>query len=185
MKKIILWIVVFVVSVGAFVGIYFLYDSLSDKIDVDNLSQNNSDIEQNKQNVAPDFTVLDNDGKEVKLSDFKGTPVVLNFWATWCYYCKEEMPDFDMAFKNYPDVKFLMINATDGVQETMTKAKNYVSEQNFKFDVYFDTKLDAVNTYNITGFPTTIFIDANGNIVTGASGMLDYDTLTKGIEMIK
>lgn len=185
MKKRILWIATAVISIGAFIGVYFLYNNLSDKIDVDNLSQNNSQTEQNKQNVAPDFKVVDGEGNTVRLSDFKGTPVVVNFWATWCYYCKEEMPDFDLAYKNYPDVKFLMVNATDGVQETMTKAKQYISEKNFQFDVYFDTELNAVNTYNITGFPTTVFIDADGNLVTGASGMLDYETLQKGIEMIK
>jgi len=180
MKKIIIWISVLVLFVIAFFAAFKLYNKLSDKINVDNLS----DEQQAEQNTAPDFTVYDENGNAVKLSDFKGTPVVINFWATWCYYCKEEMPDFDLAYKNYPEVKFLMINATDGVQETIEKAQKYINDQNFQFDVYFDTEMSAVSTYNITGFPTTIFIDKNGSIVTGASGMLDYDTLEKGIKLI-
>ena len=116
--------------------------------------------------------MLDSEDNEVQLSDYVGKPIVLNFWATWCYYCKEEMPDFDKAYEAYPEVQFLMVNATDGVQET------------FQFDVFYDTQLEAVNAYYVTGFPATYFIDAQGNLVTRSRGMLDYDTLVKGIGMI-
>lgn len=149
-------------------------------------NENSADnSENNKQvNSAPDFTVLDYNGNEVKLSDYCGKPVVLNFWATWCYYCKEEMPDFNEAYKAYPNVQFLMVNATDGVSETTETAKKYIEENGFEFDVFFDTKLDAVNTYYVTGFPQTFFIDANGNLIARGNGMLDLETLKKGIGMI-
>lgn len=133
---------------------------------------------------APDFTVLDAEGNPVKLSDFKGQPVVVNFWATWCYYCKEEMPDFDKAREAYPDVQFMMVNATDGVQETMETAKAYIAEKGFGFDVFYDTELNAVNSYYVTGFPATFFVDAEGNLIARGNGMLDYDTLVRGIGMI-
>lgn len=136
------------------------------------------------QLAAPDFTVLDSEGNEVQLSDYVGKPIVLNFWATWCYYCKEEMPDFDRAYEKYPDVQFLMVNATDGVQETMASAKEYVEQEGFQFDVFFDTNFDAVNAYQVSGFPATFFIDENGNLVTYGRGMLDFETLEKGIQMI-
>lgn len=136
------------------------------------------------QLVAPDFTVLDSEGNEVQLSDYVGKPIVLNFWATWCYYCKEEMPDFDKAYEAYPEVQFLMVNATDGVQETMESAQEYIQQEGFQFDVFYDTQLEAVNAYYVTGFPATYFIDAQGNLVTRSRGMLDYDTLVKGIGMI-
>ena len=67
--------------------------------------------------------------------------MVLNFWATWCYYCKEEMPDFDEASKLYPDVQFLMVNATDGVRETVDAAKKYVEENGFDFEVFLTPSL--------------------------------------------
>lgn len=136
------------------------------------------------QLAAPDFTVLDSEGNEVQLSDYVGKPIVLNFWATWCYYCKEEMPDFDRAYEKYPDVQFLMVNATDGIQETMASAKEYVEQEGFQFDVFFDTNFDAVNAYQVSGFPATFFIDGNGNLVTYGRGMLDFETLEKGIQMI-
>lgn len=136
------------------------------------------------QLAAPDFTVLDSEGNEVQLSDYVGKPIVLNFWATWCYYCKEEMPDFDKAYEAYPEVQFLMVNATDGVQETMASAKEYVEQEGFQFDVFFDTNFDAVNAYQVSGFPATFFIDENGNLVTYGRGMLDFETLEKGIQMI-
>ena len=135
--------------------------------------------------IAPDFTVLNEEGEWVKLSDYFGKPIVLNFWATWCYYCKLEMPDFNEAYKLYPDVQFLMVNATDGVEETMASAKKYIAENGFEFDVFYDTKLDAVSTYYISSFPQTFFINANGELVARSAGMLDLETLQKAIGMIK
>lgn len=83
-----------------------------------------------------------------------------------------------------PEVQFLMVNATDGVQETMESAQEYIQQEGFQFDVFYDTQLEAVNAYYVTGFPATYFIDAQGNLVTRSRGMLDYDTLVKGIGMI-
>ena len=133
---------------------------------------------------APDFTVTDYDGNKVMLSDFQGTPVVLNFWATWCGYCKQEMPDFDAAYAEHPDVQFLMVNATDGVQETVETAKSYIEEQGFSFPVFFDTDNEASRAYYITGLPATFFIDKNGCLVARGSGMLDAETLEQGIVII-
>ncbi|MBQ8174526.1 MAG: TlpA family protein disulfide reductase [Clostridia bacterium] len=134
--------------------------------------------------TAPDFTVLDENGSSIKLSDFVGKPIVVNFWATWCYYCKEEMPDFERAYQAYPDVQFVMVNATDNVGETVTVAKEYIANNGYTFDVFFDTKGEALDTYGVTGFPMTFFISASGDPIAYATGMLDYETLIRGIEMI-
>lgn len=135
--------------------------------------------------LAPDFTVLDEEGNPVRLSDFRGRPVVLNFWATWCYYCLMEMPDFEAARRENPDVVFLMVNATDGVRETRESALHYVREAGYGFDVLFDTESSALRAYEVAGFPTTFFIDEEGVLVARGSGMLDRETLQKGIDMIK
>jgi thiol-disulfide isomerase/thioredoxin len=134
--------------------------------------------------AVPDFTVLDEDGNPVKLSDFAGKPIVLNFWATWCYYCKQEMPAFDRAYRQFPDVQFVMVNATDGIHETVNGVKTYVSENRFGFDVLFDINQEAIYAYGVTSFPQTFFIGADGKPVVYVSGMLDYETLLQGIEMI-
>ena len=191
MKNNLKWVISIVVLVAVVAGAGVLYNKFSKDYAIDMPVQTSSQNEgeaQNTQNSsdysAPDFTVLDYDGNEVKLSDYRGKPVVINFWATWCYYCKEEMPDFNEAFKKYPDVVFLMVNATDGYQETIASAKEYFENEGFDFDIYFDTKGEAVNAYYVTGFPSTYFIDKNGDIVTYANGMIDYESLEKGIKLI-
>ena len=134
---------------------------------------------------APDFTVYDKDGNTIKLSDMKGTPVVLNFWASWCPPCKAEMPEFDEIAKEYAGkVAFMMVDLTDGVQETQEKAQAFIDSMGYTFPVYFDKDSDAAYKYGIQSIPTTIFIDANGNLVAGATGAIDGDTLRRGISMI-
>lgn len=187
MKNKVKWITAAVLLVAIIAAAAVLYQTLGKNYGGSNLmqrSETQDNTAEENEYAAPDFTVLDNTGREVRLSDYRGKPVVLNFWATWCYYCKVEMPDFDKAFEKYPDVQFLMVNATDGVQETMESAKKYIEQEGFGFDVFFDTKLEAVNAYYVTGFPSTFFIDEDGNLVTRGSGMLDFETLEKGIKMI-
>ena len=136
-------------------------------------------------NIAPDFTVYDLAGNPVKLSDFRGKPVVLNFWASWCGPCKHEMPDFDEAYAEFgADIHFVMVNLTDGSSETVDSAHGYVQGQGYAFPVYYDTTLDAANTYGVYSIPTTYFIDAKGQLVAQARGAIDGETLRKGIAMI-
>ena len=187
MKNKILLVVCVIVAVLAFAGIYILYNSLSNSYAPDRFAEYNTSEENTSSNAgineiknkAPDFTVYDIDGNEVKLSDYLGKPVVINFWATWCGYCVKEMPDFNEAYKNYPDVQFLMINATD------EKASAYIEEQGFEFPVFYDTAFSAVSAYEVSGFPASYFIDAEGNLVTYAEGMISYDDLVRGIEIIE
>ncbi len=179
------WLILAVVLVVVIVAAALLYPKLSEKFGLNMMeNQTTGETQEGTDYSAPDFTVLDYNGNEVKLSDFEGKPVVLNFWATWCYYCKEEMPDFNKAFQKYPNIQFLMVNATDGVQETISSAKAYVEQEQFEFPVFFDTKGEAVKNYYVTGFPATYFIDKDGNLVTYANGMLSLENLEKGIQMI-
>lgn len=136
--------------------------------------------------AAPDFTVTDKDGNTVKLSDMRGKPIVVNFWASWCPPCKAEMPDFEEMYKKYGDeVTFMMVNMTDGDRETVELAKKHVADNGFTFPVYFDTELSAAYAYYVTSLPATYFIDADGNLVTHAIGMISAETLERGIEFIK
>ena len=135
--------------------------------------------------TAPDFTMLDMEGNEVKLSDFLGTPIVLNFWASWCPPCKAELPDFDDACKKYEGkVTFLMVNLTDGQRETVEVAKSYIASQGYTFPVYFDTKYEAAYTYGVSSIPQTYFINADGSLEARATGMISAAQLEKGIGMI-
>lgn len=192
MKNIVKWLIIAVLLVGIIAGATALYNKYSEEFDMNNQVQQGetpSDVEQKTEtrddtNPAPDFTVVDYDGNKVKLSDYKGKPVVLNFWATWCYYCKVEMPDFNEAYKNYPDVQFLMVNATGTNGETVESAKAYVEQEKYEFPVLFDTMYEANQAYRLSSFPMTVFIDAEGNIVSSRVGMLTKEALENEIKKI-
>lgn len=144
-----------------------------------------STSEELELDLAPDFTVYDKDGTPVKLSDMRGTPVVLNFWASWCPPCKSEMPDFDEICKEYGGkVVFMMVNLTDGQNETQESAQTFIDSMGYTFPVYFDKDSDAAYTYGIQSIPTTFFINADGCLVAYGSGAMSGDTLRQGIGMI-
>ena len=131
------------------------------------------------------ITVLDWNGNEVKISDFYGKPIVLNFWASWCPPCKAELPDFDSASKKYEgEVLFLMVNMTDGDRETVETAKSFVESMGYTFPVYFDTKYEAAYGYGVSSIPQTYFIDANGVVVARATGLIPASQLEQGIAKI-
>lgn len=140
---------------------------------------------QNKT-MSEDFLVQDINGKDVKLSDFYGKPIVLNFWASWCPPCKSEMPEFNQVYNELNgEVQFLMINQTDGGRETIEIASEYIKSQGFNFPIFFDTKLDAAYTYNVTGIPATFFIDKEGYIISQVKGSISKGTLLDNIQKIK
>jgi len=119
------------------------------------------------------------------LSDHKGKPVVLNLWASWCPPCKQELPDFETAYKKHTDIQFMMVNMTDGDRETLEIAQGFVQENGYEFPVYYDTEFSCAIAYNATSLPATYFIDKEGNLIAKATGMIDAETLEKGISMIK
>lgn len=198
MKKGSFWVLalVLVVLIG---GAYMLYSRLSVDARPDNLSaqtptETESQMPQGSDAPAetepskveaPDFTVENADGEEVKLSDYVGKPIVLNFWASWCSPCKSEMPEFNEAWEELDgEVQFLMVNMTDGARETVDTAKEYVEGQGFSFPVFFDTGSEAAMAYSAYSLPTTYFIDAEGYVVARAVGAIDRDTLQKGLDLI-
>ena len=140
---------------------------------------------EDSKTAAPDFTAYDAAGNPVKLSDFRGKPVVLNFWASWCSPCKAEMPDFQKEYEAQGEaVQFLIINLTDGKQETVATASAYVAQQGYTFPVFFDTTSEAARLYGIYSIPTTYFIDATGQAIGRAQGAINVFTLQRGIDAI-
>lgn len=136
-------------------------------------------------NAAPDFTVFDKDGSEITLSDFKGKPVIVNFWATWCPYCIMEFPNFQKMFENYGDrVSFMMIDLTDGYRETQSGAEAYISDNGYTFPVYFDLRGSASSAYAATSIPLSLFIDKDGNLVETKLGAMDEGTLESYIQTL-
>ena len=169
-------------------GATLFYDELSGQYSPDALvEQHTPQTEDTSQNtvLAPDFTVTDREGKEVRLSDFIGTPVVLNFWASWCGPCQSEMADFDRAAADYSGrVQFLMVNLTDGGRETVEVASAFVDANGYTFPVFFDTKYSAASAYGVSAIPATYFINAEGHVVVRGTGALDAASLAQGISLI-
>lgn len=189
--KMVLLVLVFA---ALLLGAKRLYDTLGSQVQMDTLMTQPAQTEAvgeeeaaqaETEAASPEMTVYDLEGNAYQLSDFRGKPVILNFWATWCGYCKMEMPDFQEKYEQYgEDIHFLMVNVTDGVQETVEKASAFITEQGYTFPVYYDTDMLAALNYNISGLPVTYLMDADGGIVAWQQGMLTADTLQKGIDML-
>ena len=192
MKKELKWIIAVLVFALFIGGAYLLYDKLGEKFAPDRLAEStpseetpNEDSPPEETEKAPDFTVYDREGNEVTLYGMRGKPTVVNFWASWCPPCKEELPDFEKMYLEMGDeVNFMMVDMTDGYQETREKGEAYIAEQGFTFPLYFDLDQNAAYTYGIQSLPTTVFYDKEGNMITYAFGMIDYETLLKRINMI-
>lgn len=179
-KSLIIVIVAFILILGAAL---VLYPELSEKATEETtVSESHSLSDTVQYQKYKDIKLFDKNGKEVKLSDFAGKPVILNFWATWCGYCIQEMPDFEEAFKKYCDeIQFLIVNTDDGIKN----GESFISDRNYTFPTYYDLEHNAAITYGITGIPRTIAIDRDGNIRYNRSGMLDGASLERIIEEVK
>lgn len=193
MKKNIKWAAAALAFILFIAGAYLLYDKLSSSYDAvkettnsaGGSRQQNEKDENSGRPEAPDFTVTDYAGRAVKLSDMRGKPTVINFWASWCHFCKTEMPDFEKIYRQYGDkINFMMINATDGRGETVDTAKSFIESGGYTFPVYFDTAYEAVSVFGVRGFPMTFFIDENGRAVNAISGAANYSRLEKTIKQL-
>ena len=135
---------------------------------------------------AMNSTVYDPQNQKVTLQVLLGKPIVINYWATWCGYCVEEMPTFEKVYQEEKDnVVFMMINATDGVSETVEKAQKFIEEKGFQFPVYYDINGEVGYQYGIYSLPTTIFIHKDGTIEIGYKGMLPENVLRQENQKIK
>ena len=136
--------------------------------------------------AALDFTMTDIDGNSLRLSDKFGTPIVLNFWASWCPPCRQEKPDFETVYQDLGnDVSFVIVNLVGSRGETVESGMQYINEQGFTFPVYFDTEQEGSAAYEITSIPTTIFIDRDSMIAATISGPLNENRLRQQIDLIR
>ncbi len=145
-------------------------------------SESESEEESEESYIAPDFTVVDAQGRDAKLSDFKGRPIVVNFWTERCGYCVYEMPDFQKAYEKYgEDVVFLMVGCPTLMGGTVESDKAFIAENNYTFPIYFDNYNQASYFYGINSLPRTLFIDREFEIYAYFGGMLGYDTVEEYI----
>ncbi|MCM3684852.1 TlpA family protein disulfide reductase [Mesobacillus subterraneus] len=127
---------------------------------------------------AIDFELKDINEKTYRLSDFKGQPVVLNFFATWCAPCIDEAPELEAFGKEYKDAKLLIL----AKGESKKRIGKYIGESDSQLTYLLDTKEEISKDYTVIGQPETIIIDGNGVIVERFSGPTTKDDLIKMIQ---
>ena len=111
---------------------------------------------------APNFSLPARGGSTVDLSQFKGQVVMINFWASWCQPCRQEMPLLETMYKKYKPLGFTLLGVN--VEPDQKDAENFLKQTPVSFPVLFDAKSKVSGLYNVEGMPTTVFIDRKGNV---------------------
>ncbi|WP_294439826.1 TlpA disulfide reductase family protein [uncultured Slackia sp.] len=170
--KIILAIVA-VVLVAAFAGISLLTGgNAKDSDDYAGMgsrtqsSQSADSGSSASSSEAPDVTLNLVDGSQRQLSDSRGHVVILSFWATWCPYCIEEMPDIQQITKDYEGVEAILVNCG----EDAATVEDFMAENPYDFTWVLDEDYAVQSAYPTSGIPYTLVIDAEGNVVKAFSG---------------
>ncbi|MGY0692765.1 redoxin domain-containing protein [Virgibacillus sp. FSP13] len=137
----------------------------------------------NEGNMAPDFQLETLDGETVKLSDYRGQRVMVNFWATWCPPCRAEVPDLEKFHQN-KDVVILAVNLTQ-TENSMQEVESFVDEFDMTFPVLLDENIEVANLYAIRPIPTSYMIDSDGIIQFKAFGAMHYEMMVEEFEKMK
>ncbi|MGG4265258.1 thiol-disulfide oxidoreductase ResA [Peribacillus simplex] len=136
-----------------------------------------------KGSDAPNFVLTDMEGKEHKLSEYKGKGVFLNFWGTYCKPCEYEMPYMENQYKSYKDqgVEILAVN----VGESDYAVNNFITKHNLTFPVMIDKGREVENAYRVDVLPVTFLVDKEGKVVDIITGALTEESIQKHMERIK
>ena len=111
---------------------------------------------------APDFTLKSQSGENLKLSEFRGDVVLINFWASWCGPCRQEMPLLDQLYQRYNPIGFTILGIN--VEENSDQARRLLKEVPVSFPILFDKQNTVSKLYNLVGMPSTMIVDRDGNI---------------------
>jgi peroxiredoxin len=162
-----------------------------EKVEEEDDSQNEQAVETGTEpviglevgNKAPDFQLDTLTGDTVKLSDFRGSRVMINFWATWCPPCRAEMPDME-EFHQDKDIVILAVNLSD-TEKSVEDVEQFTDDFKLTFPILMDTNLDVANLYAIQPIPTTYMVDSNGIISYRAFGAMNYDLMVQEFEKME
>jgi peroxiredoxin len=122
-----------------------------------------------KNGIDLNFFLKDLEGKKVELKDFKGKVIFLNFWATWCGPCKEEMPSMEALYQQFKENNFVFLTISVDYEGKKT-VKNFIERNHYTFPVLLDPKCETLEVFNVKGIPTTIIIDKKGKMIGKAIG---------------
>jgi thiol-disulfide isomerase/thioredoxin len=118
-------------------------------------------VEKANLEIAPDFTLTNLTGEEVSLSDYRGTPVMVNFWATWCPPCRAEMPLIQSYQDKFGD-DFVVLAVNGG--DTLEQVQSFADANGYTLNFLLDPEISVADLYKVRGFPTSLFIDSAGNL---------------------
>ena len=124
---------------------------------------------------APDFTLPLLGGDEAKLSDYKGNVVFLNFWATWCPYCRQEREALQATYNKYKDQGFVLLSVSIDRTDPESVQK-YLTEHKLTFPNFHDRNNTVAGEYGVRGVPATYFIDRQGKVLGGVIGPRPWDS---------
>src|SRR5690625_4806229 len=133
--------------------------------------------------TARDFELTTLDGENIKLSEFRGPRVMLNFWATWCPPCRAEMPDMQKFHEN-KNIVILAVNLI-GTESSKENVVDFIEEFEISFPILLDTDMEISNLYRIQPIPTSYMIDSDGRIQYKAFGALNYELMVQEFEKMK
>jgi peroxiredoxin len=130
---------------------------------------------------APDFALTDQNGDRFALADFQGRPVFLNFWADWCTFCKEEMPDMQRIADQFGgELVVIGVNSGDSVET----GERFVERAGVQYRRLYDLDLTVTEGYRVQAMPTSYFIDAEGRIADFNFGFMTYERMLAKIEAL-
>lgn len=112
--------------------------------------------------LAPNFTLKSATGANLRLSEFRGEVVMINFWATWCGPCRQEMPVLEKLYSRYHDVGFELLGVS--IDENSAKAKNMAKRLKVNYPILFDLEKDVSELYDVDAMPTTVMVDRDGRV---------------------
>ena len=135
--------------------------------------------------LAPDFTMRTLDGDSVTLSDLRGRPVVLNFWASWCPPCRDEAPALRAFYADHRAHGLVVLGVNVTAQDTVEAAQNFVVEFGLEYPIPLDEAGDVTDAYRVPGLPTTFLVDGDGIIRNVIMGPLSPADLRQGLALIK
>lgn len=130
--------------------------------------------------VAPNFELQTLDGETVKLSDYKGQMVMLNFWASWCPPCRVEMPHMDTYYKEFKEehnIEILAVNMTTLERGSREKVPEFVEKHELTFPILMDEKGEVKELYDVMVYPTTYIVNAKGIITDKVNIPLDVEVI--------
>lgn len=133
---------------------------------------------------APDFVLANPNGRPVSLGGFRGEPVIINFWASWCTYCRVEMPELDALFKDASVHHGLVVLAVDTLDSDRLSAEAFVINKGFSFTVLWDENNLVANQYDVRSLPASFFVDRAGIIRAYSPGAMQSDEMREKAELV-